>query len=87
MFFGNFAESQSKVFNEAIDEEEYTEVYGYPSDSDLEDNEDDEASSFNPTFKSKVQRGQDCLRGPRGVRRKGEGGQDPGHGVCDVSGI
>ena len=36
MLFGNFAESQSKDFNEAIDEDESTEDYGYSSDSDLE---------------------------------------------------
>ena len=40
VLFGNFAESQSKDFKEAIDEEETTEDYGYLSDSDLEDDED-----------------------------------------------
>ena len=41
MLFGNFAESQSKGFNEeAVDEQEYAEDYGYLSDSDLEDDED-----------------------------------------------
>ena len=41
MLFGNFAESQSKDFNEEpIDEQEYAEDYGYLSDSDLEDNSD-----------------------------------------------
>ena len=54
MFFGSFAESQSKVFNEAIDEEESTEDYGYLSDSDLEDGEDDKDPLPNPTSKSKV---------------------------------
>ena len=54
MLFGNFAESRSKDFNEAIDKEESTEDYGYLSDSDLEDDEDDKASSLNPTSKSKV---------------------------------
>ena len=54
MLFGNFAESQSKDFNEAIDEEEYTEDYGYLSDSDLEDSEDEKASSLKPASKSNV---------------------------------
>ena len=54
MLFGNFAESRSKDFNEAIDKEESTEDYGYLSDSDLEDDEDDKASSLNPTSNSKV---------------------------------
>ena len=41
MLFGNFAESQSKDFNqETIDEEGSAEDYGYLSDSDLEDDED-----------------------------------------------
>ena len=41
MLFGNFAESQSKHFNEEpIDEQECAEDYGYLSDSDLEDDED-----------------------------------------------
>ena len=40
MLFGNFAESQSKDFGEPINEEEFTEDYGYSSDSDLEDDED-----------------------------------------------
>ena len=35
--FGNFAESRSKGFDEAIYENEYAEDYGYLSDSDLED--------------------------------------------------
>jgi hypothetical protein len=39
VFFGDFAESQSKDFNEGIDEEESTEDYGYLSDSDLEDDQ------------------------------------------------
>ena len=54
MLFGNFAESQSKDFNEAIDEEEYTEDYGYLPDSDLEDSEDEKASSLKPASKSNV---------------------------------
>ena len=40
MLFGDFAESQSKDFGEPINEEEFTEDYGYLSDSDLEDDED-----------------------------------------------
>ena len=41
MLFGSFAEAQSRDFNEeAIDEEEFAEDYGYSSDSDLEDDED-----------------------------------------------
>ena len=39
VLFWDFAESQSKDFKEAIDEEESTEDYGYSSDSDLEDAE------------------------------------------------
>ncbi|KAF9785433.1 hypothetical protein BJ322DRAFT_830356 [Thelephora terrestris] len=45
-------QSQSKDFNEAVDEEEYAEDYGYLSDSDLEDSEDEKASK--PTAKSKI---------------------------------
>ena len=55
MLFGNFAESQSKDFKEAIDEEEYAEDYGYISDSDLEDDEDEKVSLKN-TAKSEVDR-------------------------------
>jgi len=41
VLFGNFAEAQSKDFNqETIDEEESAEDYGYLSDSDLEDDDD-----------------------------------------------
>ena len=40
MLFGDFAESQSKDFKEAVDEEGSTVDYGYSSDSDLEDDED-----------------------------------------------
>ena len=40
MLFGDFAESQSKDFKEAVNEEESTVDYGYSSDSDLEDDED-----------------------------------------------
>ena len=54
MLFGNFVESQSKDFSEAIDDDESTEDYGYLSDSDLEDGEDDKAPFPNPTSKSKI---------------------------------
>lgn len=53
LLFGNFAESQSKDFKEAIDEDEFAENYGYISDSDLEDDED-ERPSFKHAGKSKV---------------------------------
>ena len=47
MLFGNFAESQSKDFSkEEIDEEESAKDYGYLSDSDLEDDEDERVASF-----------------------------------------
>ena len=45
VLFGNFAESQSRNFEEAIDEEEIAEDYGYSSDSDLEDDEDGAVAS------------------------------------------
>ena len=54
VLFGNFAESQSRDFKEAIDEEEPAEDYGYLSDSDLEDDEDEKVSLFKPATKSKV---------------------------------
>ena len=45
MLFGNFTESQSRDFTkEAIDEEESAEDYGYLSDSDLEDDEDEKVA-------------------------------------------
>ena len=47
MLFGNFLEAQSKDFKEAIDEGETAEDYGYLSDSDLEDDEDERRTSFN----------------------------------------
>ena len=53
MLFGDFAESQSKNFTDPIHEEESTEDYGYLSDSDLEDNEDEKVSPFNNTGESK----------------------------------
>ena len=44
--FGNFAESRSKDFDrEVVNDEEPTEDYGYLSDSDLEDDEDEKAAS------------------------------------------
>ena len=47
VLFGNFAESQSKDFNkETVDEEGSAEDYGYSSDSDLEDDEDEKVVSF-----------------------------------------
>ena len=55
VLFGNFAESQAKDFNkEEIDNEEYAEDYGYLSDSDLEDDEDEKVASFKPTSKLEV---------------------------------
>jgi len=53
VLFGNFLESQSKDFKEAIDEEESAEDYGYLSDSDLEDDEDEKVAFFKHTTKSK----------------------------------
>ena len=53
MLFGDFAESQSKDFNEPIDEESI-EDYDYASDSDLEDGEDDKALLPDPTSASKT---------------------------------
>ena len=52
---GDFAGPQSKDSNkEEIGDEEYAEDYGYLSDSDLEDDEDEKAASFKPTGKSKA---------------------------------
>ena len=45
MLFGKFTESQSKGFDqEVIEEEGPAEDYGYLSDSDLEDDEDEEVA-------------------------------------------
>jgi len=55
VLFGNFAESQLKHFKEPIDDEESAEDYGYLSDSDLEDDEDEKVASFKGPSKSKVQ--------------------------------
>ncbi|KAF9779143.1 hypothetical protein BJ322DRAFT_442637 [Thelephora terrestris] len=52
LLFGNFAESQSTDFKEAIDEKESAEDYGYLSDSDLE--EDEIVSLFEPVVKPDV---------------------------------
>ena len=52
MFFGDFAESQPKDFKDPIDEE-FAEDYGYFSDSDLEDDED-EKSWFKHASKPEV---------------------------------
>ena len=45
MLFGDFAESQSRGFNEAINKEESKEDYGYLSDSDLKDDEEERVPS------------------------------------------
>lgn len=52
VLFGNFSESQTKDFKEEVDEEESAKNYGYLSDSDLEEDEDDRPS-FKYTGKSK----------------------------------
>ena len=55
VLFGNFAESQSKDFSkEEVEDEESAEDYGYLSDSDLEDDEDERVASFKSTNKPKV---------------------------------
>jgi len=41
VLFGGYTEGQSRDFNEAIDEAESAKDYGYLSDSDLEDDEDE----------------------------------------------
>ena len=40
MLFGDFAEARPRNFSGEIDEEDFAEDYGYSSDSDLEDEED-----------------------------------------------
>ena len=55
VLFGNFAESQLKDFKEPIDDEESAEDYGYLSDSDLEDDEDEKVALSNGASKPKVQ--------------------------------
>ncbi|KAF9650020.1 hypothetical protein BDM02DRAFT_3128017 [Thelephora ganbajun] len=47
-------QSQSKDFKEATDEEESAEDYGYSSDSDLEDDEDEKSTLFKHATKPKV---------------------------------
>jgi len=54
VLFGTFAESQSKDFKEEIDDEGSAEDYGYLSDSDLEDDEDEKVASFKSTSEPKV---------------------------------
>ena len=40
MLFGDFTEARPRNFGGEIDEEDFAEDYGYSSDSDLEDEED-----------------------------------------------
>ena len=55
VLFGNFAESQSKDFiKEEVDEEGSAEDYGYLSDCDLEEDEDEKGASFMRAAKPKV---------------------------------
>ena len=55
VLFGNFAESRSKDFDrEAVYDEEPAEDYGYLSDSDLEDGEDEKAVSLKQKTRSKT---------------------------------
>ena len=56
VLFGNFSESQSKDFSkEEIDDEEPAEDYGYWSDSDLEEDEDEKSvAPSSHTVKSRV---------------------------------
>jgi hypothetical protein len=69
VLFGDFAESQSKNFSkDIIDDEESGEDYGYISDSDLEDDEDDKVASLQRKIKAKVHP-FDPFRAP-GVGRK-----------------
>ena len=63
VLFGNFAESQLKDFKEPIDEEGTAEDYGYLSDSDLEDDEDERADPPNLT-ESNVTTGNPILAIP-----------------------
>jgi len=52
VLFGRFSESQLKDFNEEeIDDEGSAEDYGYLSDSDLEDDEDEKTASFKRSSK------------------------------------
>ena len=54
VLFGDFAESQSTDFKEAIDEEESAEDYGHLSDSDLEDDEDEKVAPSKQKSKPKA---------------------------------
>jgi hypothetical protein len=51
VLFGNFAEAQPRGLEEAICGEETTEDYGYLSDSDLEDEEDEKNIPFKEQIK------------------------------------
>ena len=53
MLFGDFTGSRSEDFKDTIDEGEFAEDYGYLSDSDLE-NDDDEKPLFKHTSKSET---------------------------------
>ena len=79
MLFGNFAESQSKDLKEAVDENEYAEEYGYLSDSDLENDEDEKPtlkhasrSKFHP-FDPFPTPGEDQLVHEKNEERVGKG--------------
>ena len=55
VLFGKFEESQPKDFSkEEIDDDESTDKYGYLSDSDLEDDEDEKLALFKNTIKPKA---------------------------------
>ena len=54
MLFGNFAESRSRSFKEELDEDDCAEDYGYLSDSDIEDDEDEKFPPFRNKPKSVV---------------------------------
>jgi hypothetical protein len=65
VLFGDFAEAQPRNFGEVIDEEDFAEDYGYSSDSDLEDEEDQLRALQNTptqdTTQSEVQDPSDSL--------------------------
>lgn len=76
MLFGDFAESQSKVFEEAIDEEESPEDYGYFSDSDLEDDEDEKIAQSAPRLMGPaVDATAECEIGPENCEERVEKGR------------
>ena len=55
MLLGNPAKARLKNSSrEIVDHEEYAEDYGYSSDSDLEDDEDEKAASIKQKSKLKV---------------------------------